>query len=107
MNLKIHDGFIITNNHVIEDATKIEVTTNDNIRYEAKLVGTCAKELMHKKGKIPVSGVKRIVKGESEMIINYGDGECDFVAEVTKDGVTETIDLKEIKRKRKFRKLKS
>ena len=34
------DGFIITNNHVIEDATKIEVTTNENIRYEAKLVGT-------------------------------------------------------------------
>ena len=34
------DGFIITNKHVIEDATKIEVTTNDNIRYEAKLVGT-------------------------------------------------------------------
>ena len=34
------DGFIITNNHVIEDATKIEVTTNDNIRYDAKLVGT-------------------------------------------------------------------
>ena len=34
------DGFIITNNHVIEDATKIEVTTNDNVRYEAKLVGT-------------------------------------------------------------------
>ena len=34
------DGFIITNNHVIEDATKIEVTTNENIRYKAKLVGT-------------------------------------------------------------------
>ncbi len=34
------DGFIITNNHVIEDATKIEVTTNDNIRYKAKLIGT-------------------------------------------------------------------
>ena len=34
------DGLIITNNHVIEDATKIEVTTNDNVRYEAKLVGT-------------------------------------------------------------------
>ena len=34
------DGFIITNNHVIESATKIEVTTNDNLRYEAKLVGT-------------------------------------------------------------------
>ena len=34
------DGFIITNNHVIENANKIEVTTNNNIRYEAKLVGT-------------------------------------------------------------------
>ena len=34
------DGFIITNNHVIEDATKIEVTTNDNVRYIAELVGT-------------------------------------------------------------------
>jgi len=34
------DGFIITNNHVIEEATKIEVTTNDNIRYEAELIGT-------------------------------------------------------------------
>ena len=34
------DGLIITNNHVIEDATKIEVTTNDNIRYEAELIGT-------------------------------------------------------------------
>tara|TARA_B100000963_G_scaffold343417_1_gene345220 strand:+ start:3911 stop:5269 length:1359 start_codon:yes stop_codon:yes gene_type:complete len=34
------DGYIITNNHVIENATKIEVTTNENIRYEAKLVGT-------------------------------------------------------------------
>ena len=38
-------------------------------------IRACAKELMHKKGKIPVSGVKRILKGESEMIINYGDGE--------------------------------
>jgi Do/DeqQ family serine protease len=34
------DGFIITNNHVIEDATKIEVTTNDNVRYDAELIGT-------------------------------------------------------------------
>lgn len=34
------DGYIITNNHVIEGATKIEVTTNDNIRYTARLVGT-------------------------------------------------------------------
>ena len=34
------DGFILTNNHVIEDASKIEVTTNDNRRFEAQLIGT-------------------------------------------------------------------
>ncbi len=36
------DGYIITNNHVIENATKIEVTTNDNVRYKARLIGTDA-----------------------------------------------------------------
>ena len=34
------DGYIITNNHVIENANKIEVTTNDNKVYTATLVGT-------------------------------------------------------------------
>ncbi|WP_029905996.1 Do family serine endopeptidase [Prevotella sp. 10(H)] len=34
------DGFIITNNHVIDKADEIEVTLNDNSKYTAKLVGT-------------------------------------------------------------------
>lgn len=34
------DGYIITNNHVIDKATEIEVTTNDNNKYNAKLIGT-------------------------------------------------------------------
>ncbi len=34
------DGFIITNDHVIKDASEIEVTTNDNKTYIANLVGT-------------------------------------------------------------------
>lgn len=33
------DGYIVTNNHVIEDATNIEVVMNNNQRYFAKLVG--------------------------------------------------------------------
>ena len=33
------DGYIITNNHVIENATTIEVTTNNNKTYEAELIG--------------------------------------------------------------------
>lgn len=34
------DGYIITNNHVIEDASSITVTTYDNKEYSATLVGT-------------------------------------------------------------------
>lgn len=34
------DGYIITNNHVIEDAKQLEVKTNDNKVYEAELIGT-------------------------------------------------------------------
>ena len=34
------DGYIITNNHVIEDSSKITVTLRDGTKYDAKLVGT-------------------------------------------------------------------
>jgi Do/DeqQ family serine protease len=34
------DGFIVTNNHVIEDAQKIKVILNDKREFEARLVGT-------------------------------------------------------------------
>ena len=34
------DGLIITNDHVIKDASEIEVTTNDNKTYIANLIGT-------------------------------------------------------------------
>ncbi len=33
------DGYIVTNNHVIEDAGNIEVVMNNNQRYYAKLIG--------------------------------------------------------------------
>ncbi len=34
------DGYIVTNNHVIENATKINITLDDKTRYEAKIIGT-------------------------------------------------------------------
>ncbi|MCF0234730.1 MAG: trypsin-like peptidase domain-containing protein, partial [Thermoguttaceae bacterium] len=34
------DGYIVTNNHVVDGATKIEVTLNNNKTYTATLVGT-------------------------------------------------------------------
>ena len=32
-------GYVLTNSHVVENATKIEVTTKDNRRFAAKLIG--------------------------------------------------------------------
>ncbi|AWM15248.1 serine protease [Flavobacterium sediminis] len=37
------DGYIATNNHVVQDATDLEVTLNNNKTYKAKLVGTDSK----------------------------------------------------------------
>jgi Do/DeqQ family serine protease len=37
------DGYIVTNNHVIQDATELEVTLNNNKSYKAKVIGTDSK----------------------------------------------------------------
>ena len=34
------DGYIVTNNHVVANATKIQVTLNDNKTYEATVIGS-------------------------------------------------------------------
>lgn len=34
------DGYIVTNNHVVANADKIEITLDDNRSYEAKVIGT-------------------------------------------------------------------
>ena len=34
------DGYIVTNNHVIEGATELEITLNDQKKYSAELIGT-------------------------------------------------------------------
>jgi len=34
------DGYIISNNHVVEGATTLEITTNDNKKYEVEVIGT-------------------------------------------------------------------
>src|SRR5574344_307243 len=36
------DGFIVTNNHVVQDADSIQVVLNDNSSFKAKIVGTDA-----------------------------------------------------------------
>ena len=36
------DGYIVTNNHVVDGAEKLEVTLNDNRKFNAKVIGTDA-----------------------------------------------------------------
>jgi serine protease Do len=35
-----HDGYVITNNHVVQDASLVEVTLNNNEIFEAQVIGT-------------------------------------------------------------------
>jgi hypothetical protein len=56
-----------------------------------------------KRGKVPVEGTKTNMDGESSIITDFGDGTCDTLVEITKDGEVETVDLKDIKRGDRFK----
>jgi len=59
------DGYIITNNHVIENAEKISVTLNDNREFEAKVVGRDAST--------DIALLK--IKADNLPYIKYGDSD--------------------------------
>lgn len=59
------DGYIITNNHVIEDAENIEVKLNDNRIFKAELVG-----------RDPSTDIALLkIKAENLTYLKYGDSE--------------------------------
>lgn len=59
------DGFIVTNNHVIEDATNIEVVMNNNQRFFAKVVG-----------KDPTTDLALLkIKSRNLPFVKYGDSD--------------------------------
>lgn len=61
------DGYIVTNNHVIDNAEKLEVLLNDNSTYEAKIIGTDeATDLALIK--IDAKGLSPITFGDSESV---------------------------------------
>ncbi|MDG1292410.1 MAG: hypothetical protein P8I34_06165 [Flavobacteriaceae bacterium] len=68
-----------------------------------KFVYDCFSTGERKRGKVPVEGIK-VTTNEDELIsTNFGDGTCDTLVEVTKDGEVETLDLKDIKRGERFK----
>ena len=59
------DGYIVTNNHVIEDASNITVTLRNGDTYEAKLIGTDADEDIALL-KIEATGLTMAIFGDSD-----------------------------------------
>ncbi len=65
------DGYIITNNHVIEDAENIEVKLNDNRIFNAEVIG-----------RDPTTDIALIkVKAENLSFLKYGDSDALKVGE--------------------------
>jgi serine protease Do len=64
------DGYIVTNNHVIENAEKITITLNDNKKLEAKLIGADSRTdlaLLKIESKAPFPFVKFANSDESRV----------------------------------------
>lgn len=62
------DGYIVTNNHVIEDATKITVRLHNGESYQATLVGTDSRTDIALI-KIEASGLTPVVLGDSDTLV--------------------------------------
>jgi len=61
------DGYIVTNNHVIEEGKRLEVTLNDHRKYPAKLIGTDPSTDLALL-KIDVQGLPHLIFGNSDKI---------------------------------------
>jgi Do/DeqQ family serine protease len=61
------DGYVVTNNHVVENAETIEVTLNNNEKYPAKLIGTDPNTDLAVL-KISADNLKPIVIGNSDEV---------------------------------------
>lgn len=59
------DGYIVTNNHVVDGADSLEVLLNDNSTYEARIIGTDESTDLALI-KIDAKGLKAIKVGDSE-----------------------------------------
>ena len=86
--------------HVLNGSTSEGLNTN-GVRYSTLILETivykniCKLEGIH----APVQGLKQITIGDATGTIDFGDGECDNIVTVTRDGSTETIELTRKKRK--------
>jgi len=66
------------------------ITVNDELRFEKTTIEPL---LIERTCRWPLSGIVEITKGGETMTIDYGTGECDNIALVTKGEETEEIEL--------------
>jgi len=79
---------------------RVEVTgfsngvTSDGIAFSSEIIEPLIRIYQEGCFRFYVAGIVKINKADgTEILINYGDGTCDNLAEVTIDGVTEIIEL--------------
>jgi hypothetical protein len=88
-----------------ENGTGVDgVSFSMEITTPIKFVRNCEE---YGRRKIPVEGVKVISTGDTDVVsIDFGDGTCDKLVDVTTNGVTETVDLATLYRGKEFERLK-
>ena len=98
-NKKVYSTLIGSSSGVSTEGIdfSMQITTPIKFSYDCTMDGKM------KKGKVPVEGIKATTDGDSTIITDFGDGTCDSLVEVTKDGEIETVDLKDIKRGDRFK----
>jgi hypothetical protein len=75
------------------------ITVNDTLSFEREITEPL---FIDRTCRYPMSGLVEITRNGEMMTINYGDGECDNIALVIKDGVKEEIDLEACRFKKEF-----
>ncbi len=66
------------------------ITVNGDLKFSKSTIDPL---LIDRSCKWPLSGIIEITRAEEKMTIDYGTGECDNIALVTKDGESEEIEL--------------
>lgn len=66
------------------------ITVNDELTFSKTTIEPL---FIDRTCKWPLSGIVEITRNDETMTINYGDGTCDNIAEVIKDGESEEIEL--------------
>ncbi|MCD4710743.1 MAG: hypothetical protein K8R52_07860 [Bacteroidales bacterium] len=66
------------------------ITVNDELKFTKTITEPL---LIDRTCRYPLSGIVEITRDDETMTIDYGTGECDNIALVTKDGVSEEIEL--------------